>query len=135
MLDDKLIEKKRYNKRALNLLKQNELGLSKYGSNSIPLVLRSPYIFYEDKIKELIRPSYKILEIGSGTGLHTYNLIKTGADVTATDISPNALKVLEKQLSIINRAGRLRTMVTDMEQLSFKDKSFDIVVSAGSISY
>lgn len=107
MLDDKLIEKKRYDKRAINLLEQNVLEFSKYGSNSIPLVLRSPYIFYEEKIKELMNPSFKILEVGEGTGLHTYSLIKTGAHVTATDISHNSLKVLEQNLSKVNGGGGL----------------------------
>jgi 2-polyprenyl-3-methyl-5-hydroxy-6-metoxy-1,4-benzoquinol methylase len=97
MIDGKLIEKKRYDKRALDLLKQGPLGPSKHGSNSIPFALRSPYIYYEKKIKELIKPQMKVLEIGSGMGLHTYSLIKTGANITATDISPNALQVLENK--------------------------------------
>ena len=99
MLDDKLGEKNRYDERALNLLKQNGLAFSKYGSTLIPLVLRSPYLFYEKKINEIIHPKMKVLEIGSGTGLHTYSLIKTGAIVTATDISQNSLHVLKTNLS------------------------------------
>ena len=134
-INDKLMEKNRYDSRALAILKKKELESSKFGSASIPLVLRSPYLFYEEKIKELLNPSCKVLEIGSGTGLHTYSLIKTGAHVTATDISPNSLKVLEKNLIKKNTQGKLVTMIADMEQLPFENKSFDVVTSVGSISY
>ncbi len=131
---DKLIEKERYDKKALDLIKQDQLEPNEHGSNSIPFALRSPYLFYEKKIREFIRPSYKVLEVGSGTGLHTYNLIKTGADVTATDTSSNSLKVLEKNLSKVSKVG-LRTLVADMEQLPFDNASFDVVTIAGSLSY
>jgi len=108
----------------------------KFGSSSVPIFLRAPYLFYEEKIKELIQPTFNVLEIGSGTGLHTDSLIKTGAYVTATDISQNSLHVLEHNLSKSKKSGgRLRTLVADMENLPFQDKSFDVVASAGSLSY
>ena len=129
-INDKLMEKNRYDSRALAILKKKELESSKLGSASIPLVLRSPYLFYEEKIKELLNPSCKVLEIGSGIGLHTYSLIKTGAHVTATDISPNSLKVLEKNLIKKNTQGKLVTMIADMEQLPFENKSFDVITNS-----
>jgi hypothetical protein len=54
MIDGKLIEKKRFDKRALDLLKQDTLGPSKHGSNSIPFALRSPYIYNENNIPSSI---------------------------------------------------------------------------------
>ena len=135
MIDGKLIEEKRYNKRALDLLKQGPLGPSKHGSNSIHFALRSPYIYYEKKIRQLIRPCHKVLEIGSGTGLHTYSLLKTGAHITATDISSNALKVVEMNLQELRGGGELKTLLADMELLPFENQSFDVVTSAGSLSY
>ena len=105
MIDGKLIEEKRYDKRALDLLKQDPVVPSKHGSNSIHFALRSPYIYYEKKIRQLIRPCHKVLEIGSGTGLHTYSLLKTGAHVTATDISHNSLQVLENIFKDVGGGG------------------------------
>ncbi|MBC8489114.1 MAG: class I SAM-dependent methyltransferase [Bacteroidetes bacterium] len=133
--EDKIIEKERFDTRAIYLLENDKFNIQSYGSLAMPLPLRSPYLYYEQKIKELIKPEYKVLEIGSGTGLHTYSLIKTGAIVTATDISSNSLKVLEKNLSKVEGGGRLKTMVADMEKLPFKNESFDMVTSAGSLSY
>ena len=127
MIDGKLIEEKRYDKRALDLLKQDPVVPSKHGSNSIPFALRSPYIYYEKKIRQLIRPCHKVLEIGSGTGLHTYSLLKTGAHITATDISSNALKVVEMNLQELRGGGELKTLLADMELLPFENQSFDVV--------
>jgi ubiquinone/menaquinone biosynthesis C-methylase UbiE len=69
----------------------------------------------------------------AGTGLHTWALVKTGAHVIATDISPNSLKLLEQR--IINAGGSVTTQVADIEFLPFEDSSFDVVVCAGSLSY
>ena len=94
---DKLIEKERYDQRARALLK-SENEFSYFGSESVPIFIRTPYLFYEEKIKELIKPNMKVLEIGSGMGLHTYSLIKTGAHIIATDISPNSLQIIKKKI-------------------------------------
>jgi len=106
MVDDKLIEKERFDARALSKLENDILVSLELGSAQVPLILREPYIFYEEKIKEIIKPIYSVLEVGSGTGLHTYSLIKTGATVTATDISPNFLILLKKNLSTVGWGGR-----------------------------
>jgi len=133
VLKDKIIEKDRFDTRALSFIEHGTAH--KLGSASIPLAIRSPYLFYEEKIKELIQPTFNVLEIGSGTGLHTYSLIKTSAYVTATDISQNSLHVLEINLSTVEGEGKLITLVADMEQLPFENASFDVVTSAGSLSY
>lgn len=136
MIQDKSIERERFDSRALSLLAKDSFDTLKFGSEAIPLPLRSPYLFYEEKIKELIKPDLNVLEIGSGTGFHTYSLIKTGANVCATDISPNALKVLEKNCSTVDGGGgSLKTIVADMEQLPFENGLFDVVTIAGSLSY
>ena len=133
MNNDKITEKERWDQRALSILENDMLETPELGSKLVDLVLRSPYTFYEEKIKELIRPTHKVLEIGSGTGLHTYSLIKTGAHVTATDISTHSLNVLKKNLFHSN--ADLKTVVADMEQLPFENASFDVVTIAGSLSY
>jgi len=139
ILKDKIIEEKRYDARARTILNDNQNINMSLGSNSISLPLRTPYLLYEEKIKEFINPNHKVLEIGAGTGIHTFSLLNTGAQVTATDISPNSLKVLSTVFKNIavnkERRGGLKTMVADMENLPFQNKSFDVVASAGSLSY
>ena len=75
-----------------------------------------------------------MLELGAGEGLHTYSLIKTGANVIATDISQNALCELKNNFLTVD-ISRLHIMVADMEQLPFENKSFDIVANVNSLSY
>ncbi|NBW66958.1 class I SAM-dependent methyltransferase, partial [bacterium] len=58
-----------------------------------------------------------------------------GAEVTATDISLNALELLARSVTEQQGRGRLRTEKADMEKLPFAAGSFDLVVSAGSLSY
>jgi ubiquinone/menaquinone biosynthesis C-methylase UbiE len=99
----------------------------------MPQYLRTPYIFYEKCAKKLIGSQDQVLELGAGSGLHTWALVQTGAVVTATDISPNALKLLKQR--IVNAGGHVKTQVADMESLPFADASFDVVACAGSLSY
>ena len=135
IIRDKLKEKERYDQSARVLL-NSKIGFSYLGSESIPIFLRTPYLFYEEKIKESIKPQMNVLEIGSGTGLHTYSLIKTGGYVLATDISQSSLQVLkDKFQNVHEEGGSLKTLVADMEQLPFENESFDVVTSAGSLSY
>jgi ubiquinone/menaquinone biosynthesis C-methylase UbiE len=67
------------------------------------------------------------LEIGSGTGYFSLNLLQLGTikRLTATDISPGMLATLE------HTAGQLgleaKTVATEAEELPFEDESFDIV--------
>jgi ubiquinone/menaquinone biosynthesis C-methylase UbiE len=69
------------------------------------------------------------LEIGSGTGYFSLNLMQVGliGNLTATDISPGMLGRLAgtaKGLGLEN----VTTVVTDAETLPFEDESFDLVL-------
>jgi ubiquinone/menaquinone biosynthesis C-methylase UbiE len=72
-----------------------------------------------------------VLEIGAGMGENTKFLLATEAKVCATDISEYSLSVIEKRFN----NDKLTTKVADMEKLPFAGQSFDIIVSAGSLSY
>jgi SAM-dependent methyltransferase len=135
MMDsDKLIERARYDGRAqLEMADITSAELSPLGSQAVISYLRTPYIFYEQEIIELVRPSHRVLELGAGAGFHTGVLMKTGAQVIASDISANALALLRKRFQ--NSIGNLRTEVADIESLPFEASSFDVVVSAGCLSY
>tara|TARA_B100001250_G_scaffold413454_1_gene447674 strand:+ start:5284 stop:6057 length:774 start_codon:yes stop_codon:yes gene_type:complete len=128
---DKKIEFNRFEKRAEKLLLKESIDFSN-GSESMPEYLRPPYLFYEKKIHQLIKSSDYILEIGSGVGLHTYTLLKTGSTVIASDISKKSLEVLEQRF---NTANNLKTAVADIENLPFADNAFTFVICAGSLSY
>ncbi len=61
----------------------------------MPQYLRAPYELREARITELLRPVHRVLELGSGSGMHTLALLQTGAHVVASDISCESLVLLE----------------------------------------
>lgn len=68
------------------------------------------------------------LEIGSGTGYFTLNLLRAGliGQATCSDISPGMLQTLRANAE---RLGlEVRTEPADAERLPFADESFDLVL-------
>ena len=131
-MNDKNIEKNRYDNRALKML-SNDFFSKDNGSSSYPHLIRSPYLRYEAAHVEFINNNDNVLEIGAGTGIHTHSLLKTGAFVVATDISPNSIQIVKEKYKEFSE--KLSTKVADMEFLPFKNETFDVVCSAGSLSY
>src|SRR3954449_2797013 len=68
------------------------------------------------------------LEIGSGTGYFSLNLVQLGIveRLTATDISPGMLKRLAATAEALGLEG-VKTVATEAEALPFEDESFDLV--------
>jgi ubiquinone/menaquinone biosynthesis C-methylase UbiE len=68
------------------------------------------------------------LEIGSGTGYFSLNLVQLGVieRLTATDISPGMLKRLAATAAALG-VEDVTTLATEAEQLPFEDESFDLV--------
>ncbi len=68
------------------------------------------------------------LEIGSGTGYFSLNLVQLGVieRLTATDISPGMLNRLAATAQALDLKG-VSTVATEAEELPFEDESFDLV--------
>jgi ubiquinone/menaquinone biosynthesis C-methylase UbiE len=68
------------------------------------------------------------LEIGSGTGYFSLNLVQLGVieRLTATDISPGMLQRLATTADALGLED-VSTVVTEAEVLPFEDESFDLV--------
>jgi SAM-dependent methyltransferase len=68
------------------------------------------------------------LEIGSGTGYFSLNLLQLGTieRLTATDISPGMLQRLSGTAEALG-LEKVETVTTEAEALPFEDESFDIV--------
>lgn len=134
-MDDKGEELRRYEERAQRALESAKpMEPHELGASAVAPEFRAPYIFYEERIRHLVSSAHRVLELGAGSGLHTAVLIQTGASVTAIDISPSALTLLERRLGGLV-PGRLTTRVADIEALPFEPGSFDVVACAGSLSY
>jgi ubiquinone/menaquinone biosynthesis C-methylase UbiE len=68
------------------------------------------------------------LEIGSGTGYFSLNLVQLGVieRLTATDISAGMLKRLAATAEALG-VDQVTTVATEAEELPFEDESFDLV--------
>lgn len=89
MNNDKNIEYLRYDKRAQTLLTTSTAiikSFEAFGSMAVTPIFRAPYIFYEQCISRNVSKEHDVLELGSGTGMHTFSLVQTGARVVASDI-------------------------------------------------
>lgn len=71
-----------------------------------------------------ITPGMKVLELGCGTGYYTKELEKTGANITAIDISPDLLNAARS--SIIS--DNVTFQIDNAYDMSFEDGVFDTVV-------
>lgn len=126
-MNDKQIEKDRYDHRALHSFGDNDgKKISKVSS-----YLEEPYEHYYRLLNKISLNS-KILEIGAGMGENTNYLSNKVNYLIATDISYSSVAVMKKKFA---KYDNFMAQVSDMESLPFDDNSFDIVCSAGSISY
>ena len=131
-MNDKKVERNRYDDRALKLLSKGSFDKDT-GSSSYSPSIRRPYLRYEEAHIKFIDNNDNVLEIGAGTGTHTHSLLETGAFVVATDISPNSVQIIKKKYK--KYSDKLIAKVADMESLPFGNEAFDVVCSAGSLSY
>jgi SAM-dependent methyltransferase len=78
-----------------------------------------------------VRPGDRVLDAGAGPGRFTLELLRLGAHVTALDISPGQLELLQA------RVPDVEAMVGDITDLSrFQDNGFDVTVCfGGPLSY
>ena len=79
---------------------------------------------------EIITSKCKILDCAAGTGIYAFWLADRGHDVTATDITPRHIDIINQNLS--TKDYSMKTAILDATDLSlFKDKTFDIVLNMG----
>lgn len=125
-LTDKEIEKSRYDERAnQNSSRNKNLTIKNY--------LAEPYDYYHEKVADLVGPNSRVLELGCGTGEHSQTASSVSMGYIGVDISSNSLCVLKN--SIQNSLNKINLVCGDIEKLPFSDSAFDIVLSAGSLSY
>jgi ubiquinone/menaquinone biosynthesis C-methylase UbiE len=75
-----------------------------------------------------IGPAMKVLDVAAGTGNASIPAARAGADVTASDLTP---ELFEAGQSRAEAAGvTLEWVEADAENLPFEDESFDVVMSS-----
>jgi SAM-dependent methyltransferase len=87
------------------------------------------------RLVEAVGPStgHRVLDVGAGTGNAAIAAARNGADVVATDLTPELLEVGER---IAQEAGvGLAWQTADAEALPFDDHSFDTVLSSIGVMF
>ena len=100
------------------------------GLLNIPELYRKPFIYYYKFLEAELTRTSKVLELGSGSGIHTSILCDLSDDVTALDISKASLELC----SIVTR-NRCKLLEGSIDEIPVPDNSYDVVVSCGSLSY
>ncbi|MBR6664825.1 MAG: class I SAM-dependent methyltransferase [Lachnospiraceae bacterium] len=81
-------------------------------------------------LDELLGENQKILDCAAGTGIYAFHLADKGHDVTATDITPRHVEVMNQTLA--SKSYDMTTGVMDATDMSrFADESFDVVLNMG----
>lgn len=79
---------------------------------------------------ELIPANSKVLDCAAGTGIYAFYLAEKGHEVTATDITPRHIEVINNTLK--DKSYKMNTAVLDATDMSmFADESFDVVLNMG----
>lgn len=76
-------------------------------------------------------PGKKVLEIGCGIGIFTAMIAKSGADITAVDLSPELAARARAQ----NPAPNVKYLIMNVEKLEFPDDSFDCVYGSSVLHH
>lgn len=103
-----------------------------YGHSSFKYIseylCENPEKIFKEKLIELSDKNKKILDVGCGDGIFTFDMAKYYMDVTGIDFSKGLLEVAKKkqnELKINNCVFEFQ----DAEHTSFADNSFDVIFS------
>jgi len=78
-----------------------------------------------------LKPGKKALEIGCGTGIFTSLIARSGADITAVDLSPE----LAERACAQNPSPNIKYVVMNVEKLEFPDNYFDCVYGSSVLHH
>ncbi|MEU9026624.1 class I SAM-dependent methyltransferase [Streptomyces sp. NPDC048383] len=80
-----------------------------------------------------VRPGDRVLDVAAGAGNAAIPAALAGADVVASDLTPELLEVGRNLAGV--RGARLEWREADAEQLPFADGEFDVVMSSFGIMF
>ena len=81
-------------------------------------------------LDEVIAAKSNILDCAAGTGVYAFWLADKGHDVTATDITPRHIEIINQTLK--TKEYSMNTAVLDATDMScFADETFDVVLNMG----
>jgi ubiquinone/menaquinone biosynthesis C-methylase UbiE len=136
----KLIRKnfsdKEFDKRNYDRIAELQAGLSEkelqanIATTGIQEYQKIIFDYYYECIRVNIHSKMDVLELGAGMGRHTGAILNTGANLTVNDISASSLKILKRIFPNVEHMA-----ISSMENIPAKSKSYDAIISCGSLSY
>lgn len=79
---------------------------------------------------EWLKGEKRILDCAAGTGIYAFYLADRGHQVTATDITPRHIELIQRQAREQKR--QMESFVLDATDMGvFADESFDVVLNMG----
>ena len=81
-------------------------------------------------IDQWLPPHQDILDCAAGAGIYAFHLAERGHQVTATDLTPRHIQLIDRTLE--GKTYHMHTAVLDATDLSvFEDETFDVVLNMG----
>ena len=79
----------------------------------------------------------RVLEIGCGIGTDTINFARSGAEITAIDLSEESLAIAKKRAEIFSLSNKIKFYCVNAEELSkvVPIESYDLIYSFGVIHH
>lgn len=72
-----------------------------------------------------------ILDLGAGEGKNSVFLANLGANIISVDVSEIAISRFNLQPNYYKSHNRIKTLTEDIQNLSFKNECFDIIIAYG----
>ena len=101
-----------------------------WGSGDYPSMVETFLLPLGPRLVEAcnIGPGQKVLDVAAGTGNASLHAAEKGAEVVASDLTPNLLEAGEKRAEA--QGLKLEWVEADAENLPFPDTDFDVVMSS-----
>jgi ubiquinone/menaquinone biosynthesis C-methylase UbiE len=105
-----------------------------WGSAPFEEIARQIAVMHNDLVARLDpQPGQRWLDLGTGTGEVAFRAARAGAQVTASDLSPELIDTAKRQAA--EQGLEIDFAVVDAEKTPYEDASFDVVSSSVGVIF
>jgi SAM-dependent methyltransferase len=105
-----------------------------WGSAPFENIATQIAVMHDDLVARLDpQPGQRWLDLGTGTGEVAFRAARAGADVTASDLSPDLIETAKRQAA--EHGLEIDFAVVDAENTPYDDASFDVVSSSVGVIF